>query len=105
MAARLGLSTTLSSLGPRKALPVAVRLPSLLPAPPYPIHRHFFTSLYSPISQLQLVRNFSQSQVTMSASASDSSPIPSYDKELAAAKKAVSLAASLCQVCFNQIRI
>jgi hypothetical protein len=98
MAGRLGLST-LSSIGPRKALPLPVRLPSLLPVQPYPPRCHFFTSFYSPISQLQLVRNLSQ--FTMSASASDQSSISSYEKELAAAKKAVSLAASLCQVCFK----
>ncbi|KAF3334144.1 3'(2'),5'-bisphosphate nucleotidase [Carex littledalei] len=93
MAARLGLSTVFS-LGPRKALPV--RLPCLLPAPGYPFHRHFFTSLYSPISPLQLVRNLSQ--VTMSASIYGTSQISSYEKELAAAKKAASLAARLCQL-------
>ncbi|KAJ4751787.1 hypothetical protein LUZ62_086192 [Rhynchospora pubera] len=99
MAARLGL-TTVSSLGPRKALlPLPVRLRSLLsvPAPRYPSHRHFYTSLSSPISPLQLVKNLSQSQVAMSASGSDPSPIPTYEKELAAAKKAASLAARLCQ--------
>lgn len=106
MAARLGLSTaTVFSLGPRKALPLP--LPCLLPAP----HRHFFTSRYSPISplllQLQLVtvRNLSLSQLTMSASLYNPSPISSYDKDLAAAKKAASLAARLCQVLSNSTLI
>ncbi|XP_078156702.1 3'(2'),5'-bisphosphate nucleotidase 1-like [Carex rostrata] len=94
MAARLGLSTVFS-LGPRKALPLPGRLPCL-PAPGYPIHRHFFTSLYSPISPLQLARNLSQ--VTMSASIYGTSQISSYEEELAAAKKAASLAARLCQL-------
>ncbi|KAJ3671621.1 hypothetical protein LUZ60_007700 [Juncus effusus] len=83
--ARLGLSS-LSSLSPLKFLSV------LPPSSPSPSYRHCFRS---PVRPLQL-RTIS-SPLPLSKMSSDSAAVPSYEKEIAAAMKAASLASRLCQ--------